>query len=129
MKVLIEGVLAVGLRHYANDDLIIGARYTLRRDFNNSHDFNAVAITDNDGRKKASLKRDAARLMSKLMESTDLSVNMDIGFLIKPKRKSFFHSPRFGLAQRCNIGFVCRSSDKETVRRFLSKGSFALSFV
>ena len=87
MKVLIEGVLAVGLRHYANDDLIIGARYTLRRDFNNSHDFNAVAITDNDGRKKASLKRDAARLMSKLMESTDLSVNMDIGFLIKPAYK------------------------------------------
>ena len=95
MKVLIEGVLAVGLRHYANDDLTIGARYTLWRDFNNRHDFNAVAITDNDRRKKASLKQDAARLMFKLMESTDLSVNMDIS-----------------LAQRCNIGFVCRSSDK-----------------
>ena len=83
MKVFIDGILAVGMRHYDNDDLAVGARYILQHSCSNRRDFNAVAAIGSEGKKKASLKRDAARLLSKWMDSKDLSVNTDIGFLIK----------------------------------------------
>ena len=46
MKVFIGGVLAVGMRHYGKDELIVGKGYTLQRDYNNTRDCNAVAVID-----------------------------------------------------------------------------------
>ena len=128
MKVFIGGVLAVGMRHYGKDELIVGKIHSPT--WLQQHTGLQRRSSDGAGKKRASLKRDAARIMSKLMDNKDLSINMDIGFLIKPKRTAFHHSPRFGTAQRCNIlGFVCGSCDKDDLTRILGKECCVFRFV
>lgn len=67
-KVIIRGVYAVGMSHYGSGgSLAIGEQHELRRDADNRHDKNAVAVLYN-GKKVASLKRDAARFFAKVMD-------------------------------------------------------------
>ena len=108
--------------------LQIFQKYVLERQPNNRRDPKAVAIVDTSGVKRASLKRDAAELLSKIMDS-DLDINWRVGVLLKPKAPTFFHSPRFGTAQRCNVGFFCGSHDEEAVRQILFKNRFSYRFI
>ena len=69
-----------------------------------------------DGKKVASLKRDAARVLAKVM---DLGFSSDDCYLIKPKENAFFHSRRVGRAQVCNLGFRLHESKEMAIRNLL----------
>lgn len=119
MKVFIYGILAVGMPHYGRCHLEVGAGYYLRREVDTPHDVNAVAVTDGAGIKKASLKRDAAAAISRLFDDDDLHIRQN-KIVLKPKAMPVRHSPRVGLAQRCNLAFLCPDSEESVVRRLLS---------
>ncbi len=127
MKVFVYGVLAVGMRHYGSSQLIVGDVYYLHRDRNNPHDENAVAIVDRSGRKKASLKRDAAAMVAALFDDDLIRIRRNQIFL-KPKARGEFHSRRIGTAQRCNAGFLCEERDKDIITQHLSQYHFRFRF-
>ena len=110
MKVFMYGLLAVGMRHYGSNELNVGEVYYLRRDIDNPYDGNAVAIVDHSGRKKASLKRDAAAVVAGLFDNANIRIRLNM-IVLKPKSPASYHSPRIGMAQRCNVGFCCSEED------------------
>ena len=123
MKVFLYGLLAVGMRHYGNSGLVVGEGYYLRRDRDNPHDENAVAIVDRSGRKKASLKRDAATVVAGLFDDTLIHISRN-KIVLKPKTHPTYNSPIVGMAQRCNIGFYCKDEDRQVVATRLSNSGF-----
>ena len=121
MKVFVYGLLAVGMRHYGSSELIVGEGYYLERDRNNPHDENAVAVVERfSGRKRASLKRDAAAIVAALFDCHAIHISNG-KVALKPKSPATFHSRRIGNAQRCNIAFMCRNENREAVTELLSE--------
>ena len=114
---------------HTRTQLKVGERYEIRRDQDNPHDRNAVAVIL-DGVKVASLKRDSAVFLAKIM---DLPAIAKGEYLLKPKRDAKFHSRRFGKTQVCNVGFYIGDCSEELVKRVLrsrdmkrSDGSYSI---
>ena len=65
-QLLIRPVFTGGMHHYGRRELSVGTNYLLQLEPNNKYDNNAVAIYDGL-RKKGNLKRDSAKIMSKII--------------------------------------------------------------
>ena len=64
------------------------------------------------------LERDSAKILSKIFNHPNLSVNMTIGIILKHKSTRFFHSQHFGVAERCAVGFFYKSEDKDEIQNY-----------
>ena len=129
MKVFINSVLAVGMPHYGKDSLVVGAKYQLCRDRRNSRDCNAVAVVDEDGHQEGKLEDGTQqKVFSKIFDHKHLSINRDVGILLKPKAPKFYHSPRFGVAQKCSVGLFCKAKDEDELRKILAGSGLSYRF-
>ena len=129
MKVTIFGIYAVGMRHYGNSSLVVGEAYLLKRDRDNPHDDNAVAVVERaPGRRKwASIQSGHAAIIAGLFDQRPRLIRDDKVFL-KPKGRPSYHSRWSGFAQRCNVGFYLSASDRQEVERLLSGSGLRFQF-
>ena len=127
-KVIIHGVLAVGMHHY-NGPLTVGAGYRLLREVSNIHDVNAVAIVENatDARQiHGHLKRDAAKLLARVIDARLSSRDV---YYLKPKGRPFLHSRRCGVVQVCNVGFHLKEEDVERAQHIVVDQGFSVTYI
>ncbi len=117
-NVIIKPVYAVGMSHYGPKELRVGGIFQAKREINNTHDVNAVALYDGP-RKVAYLKRHSALLIAKLM---DQNVNRS-AFFFKASVPAEFINRRLGYTQRCSIGFKCPDSNVEKVETIFNTSS------
>ena len=104
-NLIIHNMWAVGMHHHGTGQLAVGECYDIEPEPENKYDKQAVRITD-DGITRAYLKRDNARIISKLFEAGVGTI-----WKLKPKEEPVVKEYRTGPQQRCNLGCRCRSDE------------------
>ena len=108
----ITPIFVVGMHHYGRRELSVGAKYSLRREYNNQYDEHAVAVYDNNSRKVGNLKRDCARLISDIVTKTKGTTSL----YIIPTESATVINRRTGPQQSgdCRVQ-ICREKMEEVM--------------
>ena len=128
-KVVIHGIMAVGMLHY--DGLLTqGGAYRLKREEDNPHDSNAVAIVELQNSAEARhnlghLKRDAARLLSEVIDARLSSNGI---YYLKVKCRAPVNSGRSGVAQECTAGFLLKTDDEDRAANIVLNKGFRVTY-
>ena len=123
--VILEAILECKCQ-YGSSTLVVGEGYRLRRDRDNPHDSNAVAVVGIAiSRKQASLKRDHAGMMAAVFDAGLISRNYAV---LKPKSVPIYHSPRIGMTQTCNVAFRINEDNMQTVKTLLTGHGLRVQF-
>ena len=113
---ILHGVLAVGMSHYSGK-LTVGTTYRLRREKSNTHDLNAVAITEN--------LRDARQICGHLKRDAALSSNGV--YYLKTTGAPYFHLRR-SWVQVCHVGFPLKEADVDRAREIVLDQGFRVTY-